>query len=170
MDRKQKAKVIEFLRHEISEAALVVVTQQSGLSASEVKTLRDKVNEAGASYKVTKNRLAKIAVHGTKSEVIAEHFKGVTALAYSKDPIAAAKVAVEYANSNQKFRVICGIMGNEVLNASDVKQLASLPSLPELRARILAVIQAPATKLAQVIQAVPAGVARVISAHVEKQN
>jgi large subunit ribosomal protein L10 len=123
------------------------------------------MREAGAAFKVTKNRLAKIALKGTKFEGLAEQFTGPTAIAVSLDPVAAAKVAVEYANKNEKLQIVCGALDEEALDADAVKALAKLPSLDELRGTIIGLIQAPATKIAGVLQAPGGQLARVFGAY-----
>ncbi len=123
------------------------------------------MREAGASFKVTKNRLAKIALKGTKFENLSDHFTGPTAVAASEDPVAAAKVAVEFANKNEKLQIVCGSLETEALDADAVKALAKLPSLDELRGKIIGLIQAPATKVAGVLQAPSGQLARVFGAY-----
>ena len=165
MDREQKKVFIKELSSSLENASLAVVTRQSGMTVSESKDLRTKMRAAGASFKVVKNTLAKIAVKGTKFEGLSEHLSGPAALAISEDPVAAAKVAVDYMNDNDKLQVISGVLDEKVLDLASVKALAKLPSLDELRAKILGVVAAPATKLATIIKEPGAGVARVISAY-----
>ena len=123
------------------------------------------MRDAGASFRVTKNRLAKIALMGTKFESLADRFTGPTAIAVSEDPVAAAKIAVEFANKNEKLEILCGALDDEALDADAVKALAKLPSLDELRGTIIGLIQAPATKIAGVLQAPGGQLARVFSAY-----
>jgi large subunit ribosomal protein L10 len=149
---------------------LVVVTQQSGLTVAEVNDLRTRMREAGASYKVTKNRLTKLALEGTQYEALKSLFEGPTAIAYSEDPVAAAKVAVKFADENDKLTVIGGAMGAEMLDQTQVEALAKLPSLDELRGKLVGVLQAPATKVAGVIQAPAGQLARVFSAYSAKEG
>jgi len=144
---------------------LVVLTHQSGLTVTEVSELRKQLREAGGSFKVTKNRLAKIALKGTKFEGMADRFTGPTAIAVSSDPVAAAKIAVEFADKNEKLRIICGSLEAEALDENAVKALAKLPSLDELRGKIIGLIQAPATKIAGVLQAPAGQLARVFGAY-----
>ena len=144
---------------------LVVLTHQSGLTVTEVSELRKQMREAGGSFKVTKNRLAKIALKGTKFEGMTDSFTGPTAIAVSKDPVAAAKIAVEFANKNEKLQIICGSLETEALDADAVKVLAKLPSLDELRGKLVGMIQTPATRIAGVLQAPGAQLARVFSAY-----
>ena len=144
---------------------LVVLTHQSGLTVAEVTELRKQMRDAGGSFKVTKNRLAKIALKGTKFEGMADSFTGPTAIAVSTDPVAAAKIAVEFADKNEKLQIICGSLEAEALDANAVKALAKLPSLDELRGKIIGLIQAPATKIAGVLQAPAGQLARVFGAY-----
>ena len=168
MNKEQKQIFIEELSSSLQDASLVVVTRQIGLTVSESTELRNKMRAAGASYKVVKNTLAKIAVQGTRFEGLGEYLHGPAALAMSADPIAAAKVAVEYMNNNDKFQVVSGVLNEKFLDLAAVKALAKLPSLDVLRATLLGVIMAPATKVATVIREPGASVARVISAHAKK--
>lgn len=165
MDRQQKKDFIEELSGSLEGASLAVVTRQSGMTVEESKELRARMREAGASFKVIKNTLAKIAIKGTQFEGLTDDLSGPAALAISKDPVAAAKVAVEYMNDNDKLEVVSGVLDAQVLDLAGVKALAKLPSLDELRAKILGVIAAPATKLATVVKEPGASVARVVSAY-----
>lgn len=164
MDRNEKQQLVANLRQALEESSLVVVTRQSGLTVSEVSDLRSKMREAEASYKVAKNKLAKIAIKDTSCAQLEDFMTGPTALAYSKDPVAAAKVAVNFSNDNDKLSVIGGILNGELLDEAAVKNLAKLPSLDELRGKLIGVISAPAQKIASVLAAPGAQVARVISA------
>ena len=161
MNRSEKEGQVEQLRNYIDAASLVVVTRQVGLTVEEVTNLRCRMREAGAEYKVFKNTLADIAVKGTKAEGIADMLKGPTALALSKDPLAAAKAAVTYANSNNKLQVIGGTLDGKILSAAEVKALATLPSLDELRAKLLGLLVAPATKIAVLLKEPASMLARV---------
>ncbi len=165
MDRAKKQELVAELQETFESNNLVVVTQQSGLTVSEVSELRKQMREAGASFKVTKNRLAKIALKGTKFENLSDHFTGPTAVAASEDPVAAAKVAVEFANKNEKLQIVCGALETEALDADAIKTLAKLPSLDELRGKLIGLIQAPATKVAGVLQAPSGQLARVVGAY-----
>ena len=170
MDRAEKHALVEELNGTFKEAGVVVVTKNHGLTVSDVEDLRAKMRDAGASYKVAKNRLAKIALEGTPYEGIADFLTGPTALAWSSDPVAAAKAANDFAKANDNLEIIGGGMDGKVLSADEVKQLASLPSLDELRAKIVGLVQAPATKIAQ-IAAAPAGqLARVFGAYGAKED
>ena len=165
MDRARKAELVAELQETFEANNLVVITQQSGLTVEEVSELRKRMRESGAVFKVTKNRLAKIALKGTKFEWLADRFTGPTAVAVSQDPVAAAKVAVEFANKNEKLQIVCGALDEEALDADAVKALAKLPSLDELRGMLIGLIQAPATKVAGVLQAPAGQLARVFSAY-----
>ena len=168
MDRSEKEKLVASLHGTLKDASLVVVTQQVGLTVAEVSDLRRKMRAAGASFKVAKNRLTRRALEGTPFQQLGPMFKGPTAIAFSRDPVAAAKVAVEFAGKNEKLKVIGGGLGDKVLDQNAIKALATLPSLPEIRARMLGTIVAPATRLATVIRAPAAQLARVIDAKVNK--
>ena len=168
MDRSEKEKLVASLHKTLKDASLVVVTQQSGLTVAEVSDLRRKMRAAGAGFKVAKNRLTRRALEGTSFQGLGNLFKGPTAIAYSHDPVAAAKVAVEFANKNEKLKVIGGGLGEKTLDQNAVKALATLPSLRELRAKLLGTIAAPATRLAAVIRAPAAQLARVVDAKARK--
>ena len=168
MDRSQKKKLVDSLHDVLSKTELVVITQQSGMTVAEVTTLRRQMREAGANFKVTKNRLARRALEGTKFAKLAPLFKGPTAVAFSTDPVAAAKVAVTYANANEKLTIVGGAMGETLLDPTGVKALATLPSLDELRSRLVGLLQTPATRVAQVLQAPAGQLARVVGAYARK--
>ena len=165
MDRSQKEELVASLHRTFNETTLVVVTQQSGMTVSEASSLRRQMLEAGASYKVTKNRLTRLALEGTKFEALKDLFTGPTAIAVSEDPVAAAKVCVAFAKSNDKLTIVGGAMGENQLDPDAIKALATLPSLDELRGKLIGVLQAPATKVAGVVQAPAAQLARVFSAY-----
>ncbi|WP_420419543.1 50S ribosomal protein L10 [Pacificispira sp.] len=165
MDRSKKEALVAELRETFETSSLVVVTSQSGMTVSEVSDLRQKMRDAGAGYKVTKNTLVKLALKGTKFEHLDEVFTGPTAIAFSKDPVAAAKVVTDYRRSNEKISVVAGGLDGSGLDAAQVDALAKLPSLDELRAKLVGVIQAPATKVAGVLQAPAGQLARVFSAY-----
>lgn len=164
MDRSQKEGLVSEIKAKLTDCSLVVVTHQSGLSVGEVTTLRREVRAASAEFKVLKNTLAHIAVQDTALQPLQQFLKGPTALAYSKDPVAAAKAIVKFANKNDKLKIVGGYLDGQVLNQSGVKALAELPSLDELRAKLLAVILAPASQLVRTINEPGAQVARVIAA------
>jgi len=168
MDRSQKADTVAALNAMFSEVGVVVVTRNLGMTVAQSTALRGKVREVGASYKVSKNSLAKIAIKGTNYEGIGDLLTGPVALATSVDPVAAAKAVVEFAKTNDKIEIVGGAMGALVLNAEGIKALASMPSLDELRAKLVGLVQAPATKLAQLATAPAAKLARVFSAYAEK--
>jgi large subunit ribosomal protein L10 len=169
MDRSQKADSVAELNRTFGEVGVVVITRNLGMTVKQSTDLRNKMREAGASYKVSKNKLAKIAADGTDYAAIADLLTGPTALATSIDPVAAAKVAVEFAKTNDKLEIVGGAMGKQLLDQEGIKALASLPSLDELRGKLVGLIVAPATKLATITQAPAAQIARVLSAHAEKQ-
>jgi large subunit ribosomal protein L10 len=170
VDRTEKETVVADLHQTFSDTKLLVITQQSGLTVSEVSDLRRQMRAAGATYKVTKNRLTKRALEGTKFEALQPLFTGPTAIAYSDDPVAAAKVCVEFAKKNEKLTVVGGALDEEELDTGRIKYLAQLPSLDDLRSKLIGVVQAPATKLAGVIQAPASQLARVISAYSSKED
>ena len=168
MDRSEKQQLVTSLHETLKKAELVVITQQSGLTVAEVTNLRRQMRQAGAGFKVTKNRLARLALEGTKFEGLKEMFTGPTAIAYSADPVAAAKVAVTYANSNEKLKIVGGSMAGQVLDPNGIKALATLPSLDQLRGKIIGILVTPATRVATVLQAPAAQLARVLKAYASK--
>lgn len=165
MDRSQKQALVDSLHKTLSGASLVVVTRQSGLTVKEVTDLRRQMKAAGATYKVTKNRLARLALKDTPYQELAPLFTGPTAVACSKDPVAAAKVAVKYADSNEKITILGGSLGDRKLDVAAIKSLATLPSIDALRGKLIGLIQAPATKVAGVLQAPAGQLARVFGAY-----
>ncbi len=164
MDRGQKEELVASLHQTFEDSAMVVVTHYSGLTVAELGDLRRQMRDVGARFKVTKNRLTRRAIDGTKFSPLSDLFTGPTAIAYSDDPVAPARVAVKFAKSNDKLVVLGGALGEEVLDIAGIKALASLPSLDELRARIVAMISTPATRIAGVLQAPAGQLARVIAA------
>ncbi len=156
------------MQQDFANTTCVVVTHQTGLTVAEVTQLRRQMRSAGASYRVTKNRLARRALEGTQFESLAPLFSGPTAIAFSRDPVAAAKAAVEYANRNNKLTIVGGGLSGQVLDEAGVKALATLPSLDELRSRIIGLLNAPATKLAVLLQTPGAQLARLLAAVAEK--
>jgi large subunit ribosomal protein L10 len=168
VDRTQKARLVDTLHEDFGGAVCLVVTHQTGLSVAEATTLRRQIREAGAQFKVTKNRLAKRALEGTPFAELATLFTGPTAIAFSNDPVAAAKAAVAFANRNNKLTIVGGGLAGKTLDAAEVRALATLPSLDELRGKIIGLIQAPATKLAGLLQAPAAQLARVLAAHADQ--
>jgi large subunit ribosomal protein L10 len=165
VDRAQKEAAVAGLNQTFGQVNLVIVTQQSGLTVHESMTLRRKVREAGAGFKVTKNRLTCLALEGTKFQALQSLMTGPTALAFSEDPVAAAKVCVEFAKQNEKLTIIGGALGEQLLDVNGVQALAKLPSLDELRGTLVGLLQAPATKVAGVLQAPAGQLARVMSAY-----
>ena len=165
MDRTQKEELVASLHETFDNAEMVVVTHNLGLTVGEMEDLRVQLREAGAQFKVTKNRLTRLALKDTKFEGIADLFSGPTGIAYSTDPVAAAKVAVKFAKANDNLEVVGGALGKEMLGVDAVKALATLPSLDELRGKLVGLLQAPATKVAGVLQAPAAQLARVCSAY-----
>jgi large subunit ribosomal protein L10 len=170
MDRAQKSEAVAALKQTFEEVAVVVVTRNLGMTVAQSTALRGKMREAGASLKVAKNTLALIALEGTTYAPIGDMLVGPTALATSADPVAAAKVAVDFAKTNPKFEIVGGAMGDTLLDVNGVQALAELPSLDELRAKIIGLVNAPATKIAQVVNAPAAKLARVFGAYAAKED
>jgi len=168
VDRSQKSSQVTSLRERLDGATLVVITRQSGLTVAESTDLRRRMLKAGAGYKVTKNRLARLALEGTKFTELASMFTGPTAVALSVDPVAAAKVAVEFAKTNEKLEIVGGALNSQVLDASGIKALATLPSLDTLRGKLLGMLQTPATRIASVLQAPAGQLARVLRAKADQ--
>lgn len=169
MDRSQKTDAVAALNSTFNEVAVVVVTRNLGMTVAQSTQLRTKMREAGASYKVSKNSLARIALAGTEYEGLSDLLTGPVALATSTDPVAAAKVIAEFAKTNDKIEIVGGAMGSQMLDVEGVKALATLPSLDELRGKLVGLIVAPATKIATIAQAPAAQIARVLSAYAEKE-
>jgi large subunit ribosomal protein L10 len=168
VDRDHKKKLVDLMHAELADTSVVVITHQTGMTVDEVTELRRQMRAAGANFRVTKNRLAQLALAGTKFEQLKPLFKGPTAIAFSRDPVAAAKVAVAFADKNDKLKVIAASLGNVQLDAAGVKTLATMPSLDELRGKMIGLLQAPATKIAGVLQAPAAQLARLLGAHARK--
>jgi len=168
VDRAQKQQLTTSLHQDLADTVCVVVTHQTGLSVAEVTQLRQQMRTAGARYRVTKNRLMRRALEGTEFEGLAPLFTGPTAIAFSRDPVAAAKAAVAYANRNNKLTIVGGGLQGQVLDEAAVKALATLPSLDELRGKIIGLINAPATKLAALLQTPAGQLARVLAAHADQ--
>ena len=164
MNRQQKAELIETLQTTLNDSTTVVVAHQVGMTVAESSDLRAKMREAGAGFKVTKNRIAKLALNDTPHTALESLFTGPTAIGTSTDPVAAAKVLVEYAKGNDKLTIVGGSMDGKSLDKAGVEALAKLPSLDELRGKLVGILQAPAAKLARVAQAPAGKVARVIKA------
>ncbi len=170
MDRAAKKELVATLNEVFKTSHVVVVAHYSGLTVAQMQTLRRQMKQAGASVKVAKNRLAKIALEGTDAALVAPLLKGPTVIAYSSDPVAAPKVAADFAKANEKFVILGGAMGATALNPDGVKALAALPSLDELRAKIVGLLNAPATKVAQLLNAPATKVARVVQAYASKSE
>jgi large subunit ribosomal protein L10 len=165
VDRSKKEALVAELHQDFEESNLIVVTQQSGLTVAEVSELRSKMREAGCKFKVTKNRLAKIAIKETKFAALEDAFTGPTAIAISKDPVAAARIAVKFAEENEKLTIIGGALDSNMLDVAGVNTLAKLPSLDALRGTIVGLLKAPATKVAGILQAPAGQLARVMGAY-----
>ena len=168
MLRSEKKEFVAALEESIKDSSSMIVTHYHGLSVSQITALRKSLRENGASFKVVKNTLSKIAAKNTGLKISEDMFRGPTAIAYSKDPIAAAKGVIEFAKTNNALKIICGVVDNSFIDAAAVKQIASLPPLDSLRATILGLLQAPATKIAGIMQAPAAQLARVTSAYATK--
>lgn len=170
MERAEKQELVTTLNAVFENTGVVVVAHYQGLTVAQMSILRGRMKAAGASLKVAKNRLAKLALQGTDIEHIAGLFTGPTVIAYSSDPVAAPKVAMEFAKTNDKLVILGGALGRTELDAEGVKALATMPSLDELRARLVGMIQTPATRIAGVLQAPGAQVARVLAAYAKKDE
>ncbi len=170
MQRKQKEVVVEALHSTFSEAGSVVVAHQKGLTVAQITDLRGQMREAGAGFRVTKNRLAKRALESTPFENLTDLFSGPTTVAYSEDPVAAAKVAVKFAKDNDKFEVIGGGFAGQALSVDEVQALAALPPLDQLRAKLVGMISTPATRIAAVTAAPAGQLARVFGAYGAKEE
>ena len=165
MDRGQKERLVASLNDIFGSVTLVVVTRPNGLTVAESTELRRRMGAEGANFRVTKNRLTRLALKGTEFEPLSEMFVGPTAIAFSDDPVAAARVAVKFAEGNEKLEILGGGLFQQILDAAAVKELAKLPSLDELRARIIGQVNTPATRIVQELQAPGAQVTRVLNAY-----
>lgn len=170
MDRAEKKELIGTLHASFKDTGTIVVAHYAGMTVAHMTDFRKRVKDAGGSVKVTKNRLTKLALKDTDAAGIADLFKGPTLVAYSKDPVAAARVAVKYSKDNDKLVILGGTMGKNVLDPNGVKALAELPSLDELRAKLIALLNAPATKIARTVMEPGAQLARVIQAKASKTD
>lgn len=168
MDRAEKREMVASLNSVFDSAGVVVVAHYAGLSVAQMTDLRAKMREAGGSVKVAKNRLAKLALDGTDAAHITDLFEGQTLIAYSDDPVSAPKVASAFAKDNENLVLIGGAMGTTHLDADGVKALATLPSLDELRGKLVGMIQTPASRIAQVVNAPAGQMARVVQAYADK--
>ncbi len=164
MDRAAKAELVSTMHDVFKDMGVIVVTHYAGMTVAQMTDFRGRVKAAGGKVKVAKNRLVKLAIQDTQVDGIADLFKGPTCVAYSDDPIAAAKVAVTYAKENDKLVILGGAMGGTVLDADAIKALAALPSLDELRAKLIGLLNAPATKIARTVKEPSAQLARVLQA------
>lgn len=170
VDKAEKREFVTWLNGAFKESGSVIVAHYAGLSVAQMNELRSKMREAGGTVKVAKNRLAKIALRGTEAESIDGLFNGQTLIAYSADPITAPKIAVDFAKTNEKLVILGGAMGATSLTVDAVKSLASLPSLDELRAKLVGMIATPATRIAQVVRAPAGQLARVFGAYAQKDE
>jgi large subunit ribosomal protein L10 len=170
LDRTQKREFIASLAQVFADTSFVLVAQNKGLTVADVSELRRRMRAAGATYKVAKNRLAIRALDGTRFDGISTLLKGPTALAWSTDPVAVAKTAIDFAKTNDKFVILGGALGAQNLDLNGIKALAELPSLETLRAQLLGLIQTPATRVAGVLQAPGSQLARVFSAFAKKDE
>ena len=168
MNRTEKQDMVAAMHKVFEGTNLVVVAQYSGLTVAQMNDLRGRMRDAGAGLKVTKNRLTRLALEGTKFKPLADLFTGPTVVAYSTDPVGAAKAAVAFAKDNEKLIILGGALDNLTLDETGVRSLASLPSLDELRARLVGMISTPATRIAGVLKAPAGQLARVLSAHAQK--
>ena len=170
MERAEKREFVTGLNDVFKSTGSVVVAHYAGITVAQMNDFRSKMRAAGGTVKVAKNRLAIIALQGTESESMKDLFKGQTLLAYSDDPIAAPKVASDFAKGNEKLIILGGAMGSTALDADGVKALATLPSLDELRAKLVGMLVTPATRIAQVVNAPAAQLARVFGAYARKDE
>ena len=170
VERAEKAELVAALNSVLKDAGTIVVAHYAGLTVADMTALRARMRDVGASVKVAKNRLAKLALKGTDAEHIAGLFKGQTVVAYSRDPVAAAKVAIDFAKVNEKLVILGGAMGRTNLDPDGIKALATLPSLDELRAKLVGMLASPATRVAQVLAAPAAQLARVVGAYANKSE
>jgi large subunit ribosomal protein L10 len=169
VERAEKKELVAALNQVFKSTGVIVVAHNKGLTVNQVNDLRSRMAQAGATVKVAKNRLAKLALDGTDAAGIKDLFQGPTMVAYAADPVAAPKVASEFAKGNEKFVVLGGALGKTVMDANAVKALAELPSLDQLRGKLIGLIQAPATKIAGVLQAPGGQLARVLNAYATKE-
>lgn len=168
MERSRKPELVAEWHDTLKASSLVVIARQDGLTVPEINALRGKMREAGATFKVAKNSLVRLALKDTAHEALIKHFKGVVTVATSVDPIAAAKAADGFANDNKKYTILAGSLNGRVLNQAEIKALAALPSLDALRSMLIGLLQAPASKIARVVSAPAAQLARVVQAYAQK--
>jgi len=170
LERAEKRELVTSLQASLATAGSIVVAQNTGLTVAEMETLRKQMKSAGGQVKVAKNRLAKLALKDTDNADISALFQGPTVIAYAEDPMVAPKVAAGFAEKNQKFVLLGGAMGKTGLDVDNVKALATMPSLDQLRATLAGMLKQPATRIATILQAPGGQVARVLSAYAEKEN
>ena len=168
MLKSKKQEFVIELEEIYKQSDSVIITNYHGLSVSEVTSLRKNLRKNGAGFKVIKNTLAKIAANHTGLEELTKLLSGPTAIAYSKEPVLTAKTIVEFAKTNAKLKIIGGIVSNQILSEDEIQNLAKLPSLDEIRGKIIGLLQAPATKIAGILQAPASKLARVVKAYAEK--
>ncbi len=168
MDKTQKKQVVDSINAGVAEAASLVVVHYKGLTVEEITNLRRNIGKLGGEFRVAKNSLTKLALKGTKYEIVQELLAGPVAIAYSKDPVSAAKGIVEFANDNEKLVILGGAIGEEPIDVDGIKKLAKLPSIDQLRARIIGMINTPATRIARLLKEPGSQIARVVSAHATK--
>lgn len=169
MNREQKKEWVSDMHGNFLGADILIIVQYKGLTVAEMTALRGKVRAAGAGLKVTKNLLTRIALKDTKYDGLSKHFTGPTAVAYANDPVAAAKVIADFAKDNEKLVLVGGAFGDTVLDVNGIQALAKLPSLDELRAKIISMLITPATRIAGVLQAPAGQLARVCGAYGAKE-
>jgi len=170
VDRTEKREFVAELNQALSATSMIVVTRNAGLTVAEATDLRRKMRASGSTFRIAKNRLTNLALEGTPFDGLRPLLKGPTALAWSKDPVAVAKTAVEFAKTNEKFVLVGGALGSQTLDANGIKALAELPSLDELRARLVGMISTPATRIAGILQAPAGQLARVFGAYSKKDE
>jgi large subunit ribosomal protein L10 len=170
VDRTEKREFVAELSGVFADTSMVVVTRNDGMTVADVTALRRTMRDAGANFKVAKNRLALLALDGTRFDGLKPLMKGPTAISWSKDPVAVAKAAVDFAKTNDKFVLVGGALGNQLLDANGVKALSELPSLDSLRAKLLGLLAAPATRIAGVLQAPAGQLARVFAAYADSKS
>ena len=165
MNREEKAALVSEMQQVFQDAKIVVITHNQGLTVSESTALRQKMRAVGASYKVTKNRVVKRALAGTPFESLEAYFQGPTAIAWSDDPVAAAKVTVDFAKTNEKLQLVTACMDGKILDANAIKALATLPPLDVLRGQLIGILQTPASNIAQLTKASASGLARQVAGY-----
>lgn len=170
VERAEKREVVTSLQTALAGAGSIVVARNAGLTVADLETLRKQMKQAGGTVKVAKNRLAKLALKETDNADMSALFSGPIVLAFAKDPMTAPKVAAAFADKNQKFVVLGGAMGKTGLDANNVKALATMPSLDQLRATLAGMLKQPATRIASILQAPGGQIARVLAAHADKSN